>query len=400
MKKIVTWLFSHLGYVPREWLAASSARTNAHAVTIRSLQDERASTQVRLEQEAERVRAANSERDEAAREMQRQRWQIPSLASLPSIPEVPQTIHVRTLDCARVLQTDVKSPLDFCLPNAFDKNEDLRVLYWSLAHASAAAHRAASRLSDENEVSTEFLNALTSELASQRLNGSTSSIRIGVNKIFGNVSPALKEKRVGADFLLLISGDALIPDGGVRLFWIQAKRSSLIDPYLLDIYRRRNADGLSQLDALSYVNKPLNGSFALYTQYSDIISLVLSVWFSNLGSIDPDDQAQCKIRLDAYGYRLQELLSALSVARSPQTGQFGDADSLLAFLDDATKHAIVPLKVLSLRGGSERIAQHTIEQLAARYDQRLAQYRSELYPQIGFQQIQDAGRDIEPPLLG
>jgi len=69
-------------------------------------------------------------------------------------------------------------------------------------------------------------------------------------------------------------------------------------------------------------------------------------------------------------------------------------------LDDAAKRAIVPLKVLSLRGGAERIAQYTIEQFAERYDQRLAQYRAELYPQIGFQQIQDAGRDIEPPLLG
>ncbi len=400
MKSIVNWLFSRLGYVAQEQFTAAKSRVKAAAATIHSLQAERASIQVRLAQLTEENQAANSERNEATRRLLRQQWQRPSLAALPSIPQVHQKIHQRTLACAGLLQRDIASLLDLCLPTAFDNNEDLRALYWSVAHASAMAQRAASRLSDENEVSTEFLNELTSQLAAQPAHGSNSSLRIGVSKIFGNVSPALKEKRVGADVLLLISGDALVPDGGVRLFWIQAKKSSLHDPYLLDVYRPKNSDGFTQFDALGYVNKPLDGSFALYAQYSDQLPFVMSVWLSWIARVDPDDRAQCRVRLEDCGVRLQELLGVLASARSQDTGQFGDSDSLLKFLDDATERAIVPLKVLSVRGGNERVPEHTIVQLAARYERRLAEYRAELHPQIDFNRNRDTGYDLEPPLLG
>lgn len=192
MKKLVAWLFSRLGYVPGTLLAEAGARSAVHGQTIRTLQEECASLKVLMKREAESTQAALSARDDAMREILRHRWQTPSLAALPSIPAAPQEVHRRTLDCVRILQNNASSPLDLCKPSAFNGNEDLRVLYWSLAHASAAAHRTASRLSDENEISTEFLNALTKELSEQASNGGTSSLRIGVNKIFGNVSPALK----------------------------------------------------------------------------------------------------------------------------------------------------------------------------------------------------------------
>lgn len=251
-------------------------------------------------------------------------------------------------------------------------------VYWALAHASSTAEKAIGNLKNEDGMTSDFVQALEKEFANaQRLVGMRVSVAVG--QIHQLLRPALKEVSVGADLLLMLSGEGLVPRGGVRLFWIQVKRAAEGSPMVLDVYREKNAAGRTQLDALRAVHSTKAGSFGLYTLASGEYDFYASTTVAKLNHVVPTNPITCKVDLgDAGGGRFQELLLAL--AGEPTLGEFSSSGEVLQYVDDlAAEKAIIPLAVLSVAAGYDADASRDlVEQIKAGWEARLEEQRRKL----------------------
>lgn len=184
---------------------------------------------------------------------------------------------------------------------------------------------------------------------------------------------------MGADLLLLVSGDGLVPNKGVRLLWVQFKQTmDTKSPLVLDVYRAPNASQKTQLDALRKTHAPASGSFAIYALASIDYDFFASIAVDGLSAVVPTTASTCQIDLAQRGVRFQELVVAVS--SHPGHGEFSTSDEVIKYVDAlASQAAIVPLTVLSVSSGQELVsAKDLARQIKAGWDRRLDKYISTL----------------------
>jgi hypothetical protein len=260
-------------------------------------------------------------------------------------------------------------------------------LFWALTHASATAYEDVRRLRNENTTTLKFVERLEAQVATARaLLGA--DLQVAVGEILSHRMPALQEASVGADLLLIVSGDGLVAGGGVRLFWIQFKLAEAAESLQLDVYRKRNAKGQSQYEALKGVDRPREGSHSLYALGAADYPFYSSIPVGHLRGVNPDVRATCKVDLGQRGFRFQELMVCLASYKrdSPATGESGagqarfnsfvtEAD-VLKFVDAAAaEQSIIPLSVLGMASGDELVnSNRLVERIAAAWERRLDKY--------------------------
>lgn len=283
-------------------------------------------------------------------------------------------------------------------PDRFNGGINPAGLYWALTHASLCGPEALSVLDNEDAMTSDFVAELREQLRrAKELLGSSFDVHAG--EISKKRRPALKEVSVGADLLLLVSGQHLVPQGGVRLLWLQFKQTTHRSrPLELDLYRKPNAAGGTQFDALRRVHQPDLGSFGLYALASDRYRFFASVSVGELGHIDPTVSSDCAVDLAQAGIRLQELILLHSTALSP--GQFVTSDAVVRFVDDrASENAIIPLTVLSVASGAERIpTMQLVQRIKKTWDDRL-QHRIKSLPDAKREEL-GLDEDDRYPSLG
>lgn len=282
------------------------------------------------------------------------------------------------------------------VPTMFKNGINPAGLYWALTHASATGQKGMNRLDGEDAITTNFVSELQRELAAAKsLLGA--SLEVSAGEIHKKLRPALKEISVGSDLLLLISGDALVPGGGVRLLWLQVKLSSEGNPLVLDVFRKPNSADRTQLDVLRTVDIPSRGSFGMYALASREYRFFTSIPVSGLGSVLPTSRSSCIIDLSKSdtGVRLQELILAL--VSDPNYGQFEKADEVVHFIDKiATESAIIPLTVLSVSAGSELVpSKNIVQTVKETWDKRLEAHFKSLNPNLkSDRQMKDEGPSL------
>lgn len=277
---------------------------------------------------------------EARMRQDRQDWCSPALVEFP--PETPKGIYETTLKVLRGLIGGSASLSDASNADRFPVAE-IWTLYWCLVHASHAAVKAATVAKDENGISRDFLAKLASETRTSPIfTGDGGKLQVAYNAIFEQSEPGMKEAAVGADILLIVAGQGLVPNGFARLFWIQAKKArSGQSPFTLN-YAQENGDGL-QVDALSKVHEPSKGAFGLYMQYSKDLPYVPSVL---VGRLPRGKQQPLTAKLSDLGIRLPELLVGHAIVASEKFGAFADTSEILAYLDDVAEKK--PLFIVSV----------------------------------------------------
>ncbi|QRY31889.1 hypothetical protein JVX96_00745 [Variovorax sp. PDNC026] len=369
-------LMGQLGYTRKD-LARESLRLEKEAASYQRRVDQE--KYARLAATLEKTRKAGNEQRKELENVNRWKarriWQDPALAALPSFPPVPARFHEKTFDLARVFAPGISTLVDLARVDSFGGNEDARVFYWALARATYAAHHAATEHKSEDGISTAFLNALADEIRQQSQSGSEASLQIGLCAIYEHVKPAIKEAQVGADMLLVVSGDTLVPKGGARLFWIQAKRETASNPYVLNYHRPPNATEITQCEALLRVHETERGSFGVYALYSEQLPFVSSIFVSKNLAESSHDVDQCSISLANGGQRFQELIVA-AAKQAASVGQFETTDAVIEYLDHASRQSIVPLKVVSVHSGTGLLeSKRLVERLKAFYAERTLRQR-------------------------
>lgn len=262
-------------------------------------------------------------------------------------------------------------------------------LFWALTHASREAHELVRKLRDENTTTLGFVDGLKAELktAKQLFDA---DLRVAVGQVHSHVVPALKEASVGADLLLVISGDGLVAGGGVRLAWIQFKLTSAKRSLAFNVHSEKNVStGTTQFEALQGVHSIEKGSFSLYALGSLGLPFYAAIPVDWIEGANMDDPSTCKVDLGKQGVRFQELMVMLAGNTGAgafskigggtgfsQAGSFRKAADVVAFVDAAaTERSIVPLMVLGVSSGTELVnTQQLVQQIAKVWDRRLAQH--------------------------
>lgn len=275
------------------------------------------------------IQKENSRLKDAGNQMlARQEWCSSQLVDFP--PGTPVGIHEETLRHLRGFLGPGASLFDLSNPERFSTAAQW-ALYWCVAHACRAATRAAQVAKDENGISRDFLAELdTQAKAVSTLTDESAKLQIAYNAIFEQSEPAMKEAAVGADILLIIAGQQLVPNGLARVFWIQAKKPSIEkSPFTLR-YDQGNKKGL-QVDALSNVHKPARGSFGLYSQYSSALPYVPVVSVRAL----PREDGTLATDLSTIGVRMPEFL-VMYACGLKTAGAFADTAELRGYLDEVS----------------------------------------------------------------
>ncbi|KQV45803.1 hypothetical protein ASC95_27730 [Pelomonas sp. Root1217] len=377
------WLLKLLDLVPRsdslkEIQEAKDAQADAEAEA-----DAERKKRWEVERRLEKLIADKSRVD---RSLKLSEWMASHLVDFYSSSELPQTYIDHTLRVRKeFVPLDIGGKLHEV--DGYLGGSNVAGLFWALTHASKRAYDDIRRLLDENTSTLKFVEGLKEEIATaQRLLGA--DLQVGVGQILSHRVPALKEASVGADLLLLISGSGLVPDGGVRLFWIQFKLADTPKSLKLDVYRNRNAKNQSQFEALTAVHRPARGSYSLYALGSSGYPFYSAIPVSHLRDVNPDDPATCKVDLGKNGLRFQELMVYLAAYKQGAlaTGNSGaghavfnsfvNETDVLQFVDAAaSEQSIVPLSVLGVASGDELVnSKKLVKQIAAAWDRRLDEY--------------------------
>jgi hypothetical protein len=274
-------------------------------------------------------------KEQSRREQSQREWCSPQLVEFPV--ETPPKLHHHSLLHQSMFVPDSTSLFDLTIPAKF-RNTQQWALYWCLAHASHAAVTAAKAAKSEDGISRTFLDELKTQAKKlPTLTGEETRLQIAYNAIFEQNEPAMKEAAVGADILLVIAGQSIIPNGFARIFWIQAKKASG-GAFSLQYYRSNN-NGL-QVDALAKVHQPENGSFGLYTLYSKELAYIPSVFVNKLLPTE-----KYVADMSAIGTRMSELLVSCT-SNFSDVGAFAGTDDLLAYLDEVSD--MKPLYVVTI----------------------------------------------------
>lgn len=282
------------------------------------------------------------------------------------------------------------------VPSQFKGGINPAGFYWALTHASTTGSEAIKNRKNEDAMTADFVDALKNQLGTAA-NLMGSQLDVYANSIQANLKPALKEVSVGADLLLVVSGDGLVPNKGVRLLWVQFKQTmDTNSPLVLDAYRKPNAAQTTQLDALRKTHAPASGSFAIYALASIRYDFFASIAVDALNHVVPKTASTCQIDLAQKGVRFQEL--ALAVTSQPGYGEFSTGDAVIKYVDAlASQAAIVPLAVLSVSSGQELVsAKDLARQIKAGWDRRLREYIATLTRDQKQQlQIENDGPSLE-----
>jgi len=279
-------------------------------------------------------------------------------------------------------------------PECFTGRASAAGLYWALTHASGSGSEAIQRLKNEDAMTADFITALQREVENaQDLLGAGTTVAIG--HIFQHLRPALKEVSVGADLLMVVSGDGLVPRGGVRLLWIQFKQAEAGSPIGLNVYRKPNAAGRTQLEALRAVHSTTVGSFGVYALASDAYTFFAATIVNKLGHVVPSVASTCKINLGEEGVRFQEVVLAL--ASDTNCGEFTTSTEVVQFVDAlAAERSIIPLTVLGVSSGRELVSGRDLVQLIkASWEERLREHRQRLRNDNPLQIERDDGSSMD-----
>jgi len=356
-----------------------------HQANVKEL----AETKDSLKTERDNIRQAQTKiesvKNKSISAEMRASWCDPRLLEMP--PGVPEKLHKSTLVHARyALNEKLGSFYDLRDRSSF-KAAGQWELYWCLAHATKAAV-ISSLAKMEDGITADFVRTL--ELEAKKLpsmiDEAAPALQLAYSNIFEQAKPALKEADVGADVLLVVAGDNLVPSGGARLFWIQAKKArSSTAPYVLDCSYKNTKD--SQINALRKVNVPERGSFAVYCQYSNALPFIPSF---TLAVHTPADDL--KVDLAEHGVRISELISAYAGYRDKAVGVFADATAVTAFISSVA--AGKPLYVVAATENNDRYLQrwnaHTlVKQIALHYQRELGRDRD-----LSFDQDRDDGPQL------
>lgn len=300
-------------------------------------------------------------------------WCRPELVFFPETPKiqnysvVPQRLKDATQAAASELLKDANgSIVDLCYLGRV-KSPALWCFYWALAHAAHSATQTADAHSNEDGITDVLLSTLAQQVESiEKSTGLLAPVELGVSAIYRNNKPALKEEVVGADALLVIAGKGLLPKGGARLVWIQAKLANAAKPYQLDFWRPQNKNGF-QFDAIRAMHLPQSGSYAIYVQYVPNLPLITSLSVGQMPYQAPLTAKHSVVNLlDHDSCRLQEQLSL--IAGSNQLGQFADAKAVRAFLDTKTKNSLVPIRIISVCARDDGEGRNLVQEVKKYYD--------------------------------
>ena len=177
---------------------------------------------------------------------------------------------------------------------------------------------------------------------------------------------------MGADLLLIVAGDDLVPHGGLRAFWIQAKRNAAVqaEPHKMNYsHSNTNTVGQRQHSALQAEHDPAQGSFSPYWLYSPDLPYIPAASLSQFTLAGPTAApTNCTVDLGLYGRRLQELMGSLLVNQAH--GAF-TPDALVAFLLIAAKAGVLPLQLVTLAGARHLDALAKLEYVVDEYSRRV-----------------------------
>ena len=343
-----------------------------------------------------RVISGMSALEKKREEMSSQQWTQFQLAAFPSTPHVPDQIQSTTLNNAKKFVNGLRGISGLSRPEVFSGKPVVGAFYWSFATAGAAASQIGKEYKREDRLSGVFIDAL---IAKNKQCEITQQFGVGVNRIFDNNLPNLKEGLVGADFLLAVAGEGLIQGGGVRLFWVQAKVCAPAKAYELDVYREPGKSGGAQLDALRKMHRCEQGSIGVYASFSPERTFSVALPVEALSDVDASDREKCKVSLEKqkYASRSQELFTALATAPNEVIGAFRDVNELLDFLTNAVGDAIVTFEGVSMTASPSTRDLDLIRTVDDYYRERLDEYHAKVIK--GEAPKRNVDRSPKPPGL-
>lgn len=382
---MLNWILRILNLVPKEEaVAAIEAARASSAAAQRVAAQERA-----RREEVERLLATSNTGKEAAdRGLKLLEWTLSHLVDFYMGNSLPRPFIAQTLSTRRAF-----APIGFMGKlhdaDSFVGGANAAGLFWALTHASDDAYEAVRMLHDENTSTLRLVENLKVQMkTAHSLFGA--DLKVAVGQILSHRVPALKEVSVGADLLLLISGDGLVPGGGVRLAWIQFKLTRTQKSMMLNFHTERNErTGKAQFEALQGVHSLERGSFSLYALGSNGHPFYASIPIDWIEGVNMEDPSTCKVDLGEKGVRFQELMLMLAGntgvgafstssggAGFSEAGSFGSAAEVLAYVDAAaSERSIIPLMVLGVSSGRERVSSHQlVQQIEGMWNKRLSEY--------------------------
>lgn len=375
------WILNRLDAVSRDDSTAALKRANAaaeafQAAALRELH--------RREEVERRLEGLSSQLSQLDSRLGLREWTSSHLVEFYADQTTPVEYVNRTLASRRQFARDAPPGMRYDI-EAFIGGSSVGALFWAVTHASRCACAKINALSDENTSTLGFAHQLRNEIdiARDRLGV---DLKVAVGSILGHRRPALKELSVGADLLLVVSGDGLVPGGGARLFWIQFKLADTPLSLRLDVHAKTNARGETQFEALQRVHQPPRGSYSLYALGAIGFSFYSAMQLDGISGVDVGDASTCKIELGIHGQRFQELLTALATrARAgarptapgdggkTTCGSFFTAREVVEFVDAAAgERSIVPLDVLAISSGNELVnSRELVHELSAAWTRRV-----------------------------
>ncbi|MCK7495811.1 MAG: hypothetical protein MZW92_36205 [Comamonadaceae bacterium] len=285
---------------------------------------------------AERLMAANQKHENEKGDLLKayhleatqRAWCPPGWAELhPALGKECPLLVAATADARRrACLPNVRTMTSLAEKSAF-RDPSLWALYWVVAHGAAAIRERLPEGINENGLTVAFVAALDDAAKEYRkLFAEAIDLEIGTGKLFEYTSENQQEVDTGADLVLVLSGKQLIPGGGARLLWVQAKKRSRTDnPWLLS-YRQQNSKHGTQCAALMRRHDPARGSFGSYVNYAESVPFVAAVPVELLAANGTS------ANVAEVGIRLQEhVLSRITAAN---VGQFTSAEDVFDFLTD------------------------------------------------------------------
>ncbi|TXI85537.1 MAG: hypothetical protein E6Q40_07610 [Cupriavidus sp.] len=299
-----------------------------------------------------------TQRDSLELEVARAKWCRNALVCWPG--NTPQGLATNTAQYLKAIVRSAKDYFALLRPDNYSSPEQW-ALYWSLAGASQGTQWLAGGKQNENALSNAFIQKLASEAQeASKLLGANGHLSIAYSCIYDQTQGALQEVHVGADLLVIVAGQTLIPHGWAKVFWVQAKRAVANRPLALD-YGHKNTQG-RQVEALAMMHEPSKGAFAYYIQYAGGLQYIPAV------SVDQLDRGSNTRTADlsAIGARLAEKLVA-EVANA-SGGAFANPGELLQYLQVATGHR--PTYVVAIEDGDRGLARERTMDLVVDYYRR------------------------------
>ncbi len=364
------WILKKIRAVPAADLYMKEVELKRSQQALSAASNQAADAGEKVDKLTKDLRVANAAKACADRKIQQLEWTHPYHVEFLALRNQFSNLVRHTL----LAWVEFGNGLELGVQTQFKGGINPAGLYWALTHASVRGFKAILNLDKEDVMTSDFVTELSTQLA-RATNLIDSTLDVYAGEIHKKLKPALKELAVGADLLLLISGKGLIPQGGVRLLWLQFKQTTdRVKPFELNVYRAPNVSGGTQLDALRNAHQPALGSFGIYALASSAYRFFASIPVNDLQHVLPTAKPTCKVDLAQDGIRLQELI--LKLSSDPAHGQFGTKAAVMQFVDTlASRASIVPLAVLSVSSGKELVpAKDLVQQIKEAWDGRLRAY--------------------------